>query len=109
VAALVLLGYTIILPNYHGSTGRSPAFVDSLVGKCGTLDIDDCVATIKWAIEEGVADKEQVYFQGGSHGGFIGCHVAGRSDVKGLWKAIALRNPVTHIGEMWATTDIRDW
>ncbi|PWN17905.1 alpha/beta-hydrolase [Microstroma glucosiphilum] len=109
VAALVLLGYTVILPNYHGSTGRSPAFVDSLIGKCGTLDIDDCVATIKWAIEEGVADKDQVYFQGGSHGGFIGCHVAGRSDVKGLWKAIALRNPVTHIGEMWATTDIRDW
>lgn len=109
VAALLAAGYSILFPNYHGSLGRSPAFVESLLGRCGKLDIDDCVATIQYAIERGLADQSHVFLQGGSHGGFISAHLAARQDVRQLWKAIAMRNPVTHIGEMWSTTDIRDW
>lgn len=107
LTAMVLSGYSVVLPNYHGSLGRSPAFVDALIGRCGHLDIEDCLKTIDHVVAEGIADANNVYYQGGSHGGFIGAHLLAREP--GRWKAVALRNPVTHIGDMFAETDIPDW
>ncbi|CAO1626721.1 unnamed protein product [Sympodiomycopsis kandeliae] len=107
LAAMVMSGHSIVLPNYHGSLGRSPAFVTSLVGRCGELDIADSIKTIDHVITLGLASKDNVYYQGGSHGGFIGAHLLTREPQR--WRAVSLRNPVTHIGDMWSETDIPDW
>lgn len=107
LTATVLSGYSVVLPNYHGSLGRSPFFVTSLMGRCGQLDVSDCLKTIDHVISLGIASKDNVYYQGGSHGGFIGTHLLSREPHR--WKAVALRNPVTHIGDMWSDTDIPDW
>lgn len=64
------------MPNYTGSTGHGDDFVQKLVGKCGTLDVDDVMASVKHLIEIGVAEEgpgKQLVL-GGSHGGFIAGH-----------------------------------
>ncbi|CAO1628857.1 unnamed protein product [Parajaminaea phylloscopi] len=107
LAAWALAGYAILAPNFHGSLGRSPGFVDSLIGTAGTLDIEDCVAATDYAIARGIVARDNVFVSGGSHGGFIAGHLAGRFPER--WRAVSMRNPVTHIGEQFSTTDIRDW
>lgn len=107
LVAWCLAGYSVIAPNYHGSLGRSRAFVDSLIGKAGVLDVEDCLATVRFAISEGIAESGQLYLSGGSHGGFLAAHLAGR--YPNMWQAVVMRNPVTHVAEQFATTDIRDW
>lgn len=64
------------MPNYTGSTGHGDEFVQKLVGKCGTLDVDDVMVSVKHLIEIGVAEEghgKQLVL-GGSHGGFIAGH-----------------------------------
>lgn len=34
-------GYAVLEVNYHGSTGYGEDFVNSLPGRCGTLDVLD--------------------------------------------------------------------
>ncbi|KDN38567.1 alpha/beta-hydrolase [Tilletiaria anomala UBC 951] len=103
-ATLALLGYQIVMPNYTGSIGNSRAFVERLVGRCGELDIADCLEALRLA---GVAEADPVYVMGGSHGGFISAHLIGQ--YPGRFLAAAMRNPVTDIASMVATTDIPDW
>lgn len=104
--ALALLGYSFIFPNYHGSLGRSPSFVSSLIGRCGELDVQDCVRTIRYFIDEDLIDTDRIWYSGGSHGGFLGTWLAAHPEeaVRKLWKGVILRNPVTHIGEMVSRT-----
>lgn len=42
VAILFSLGYSILLINYRGSTGFGQNSIDSLPGKIGTNDVNDC-------------------------------------------------------------------
>lgn len=69
---------TISLPNFTGSLGYGDHFVQQLVGKCGTLDVDDVMASIKYLLQIGVAVEGpgKQFVQGGSHGGFITGHRA---------------------------------
>ncbi|TFY73172.1 hypothetical protein EWM64_g10840 [Hericium alpestre] len=41
VAALALQGYNVSLPNYTGSLGFGEYYVQKLLGKCGSLDVED--------------------------------------------------------------------
>ena len=52
----------------------------------------------------GVVSKVVMY--GGSHGGFLTAHVCGQHP--GLLRAVAMRNPVLHIGLMFHESDIPD-
>lgn len=51
-------------------------------------------------------DTEALYYFGGSHGGFLGAHLALRD---ARLQAVALVNPVTDVATMYATSDIPDW
>lgn len=44
---------------------------------------------------------------GGSHGGFISCHLSGSHPDE--YDAVVLRNPVTDLPSMLGSTDIPDW
>lgn len=67
---------TLYIPNYTGSLGYGMKFVKELIGKCGAVDVDDCIMTARGLVEKGVI-KDGVTWQfvyGGSHGGFIAAH-----------------------------------
>ena len=69
---------TVSLPNYTGSVGYGGTHVSSLVGKCGSLDVQDCVDVVNKLVELGKASlgPGKQYIYGGSHGGFLGAHRA---------------------------------
>jgi len=64
------------MPNYTGSLGYGDAFVQNLIGKCGELDVDDCIATARHLITLGISEegRGKQLIMGGSHGGFLTAH-----------------------------------
>ena len=117
VAYLASLGFVVAYCNYRGSTGYGEAALQSLVGGAGggagVRDVMDCSAIARRCVNDGICDPERVCVVGGSHGGFLGGHLVGQRAVLDAFgvdiKCAALRNPVTDIGAMVASTDIPDW
>ena len=109
MAFLASLGYAVLAPNYRGSTGFGADALASLPGNCGTQDVEDVIACTRAFLDdpEHALDRGRVAVVGGSHGGFLGAWlVAAAPD---LFRAAALRNPVTNIATMVGVTDIPDW
>jgi acylaminoacyl-peptidase len=117
VAYLASLGYAVAYCNYRGSTGYGESALQSLVGGAGggagVRDVMDCSAIARRCINDGICDPDRVCVVGGSHGGFLGGHLVGQKAVLETFgvdfKCAVLRNPVTDIGAMTASTDIPDW
>ncbi|GIL58036.1 hypothetical protein Vafri_13236 [Volvox africanus] len=106
-AALTALGYAVLCPNFRGSTGYGQAALSSLPGRIGRQDVEDCVAALEAAVEEGIVDPARVSVVGGSHGGFLTAHLLGQHP--GAFRCGVMRNPVTNIAAMVAASDIPDW
>ncbi|KAI0321752.1 Alpha/Beta hydrolase protein [Amylostereum chailletii] len=107
LVVLALEGYTVQSPNYTGSTGYGDAYVQALVGKCGTLDVADVMLSVQKLVDLGKAvhgpGKQLAY--GGSHGGFLSGHLVGQHP--DVFSAAVLSNPV--ITAIPGDTDIPDW
>jgi len=104
---LVLQGYAVLLVNFRGSTGFGKWQLESLPGHCGTNDVQDVQQSVEAVLARGLGDKDRVVVTGGSHGGFLGLHMVGQ--YPNVYKACAVRNPVTDISVMRSVTDIPDW
>ena len=103
----VQLGYAVLMVNYVGSTGNGQDGIDALTGRVGKVDVQDCYDIVQACFEvEKRIDKEDVYLYGGSHGGFLALHLAGK--YPDAFKGVAVRNPVTHRSTKAAATDIPD-
>ena len=59
------------------------------MGNIGNYDVTDCLLALTTANRKRPTDNVVIY--GGSFGGFIGGHLAERSD---MFKAMVLRNPL---------------
>ncbi|KAG7091876.1 hypothetical protein E1B28_008277 [Marasmius oreades] len=110
VVGFALEGFNISLPNYTGSLGFGESHVQHLLGKCGALDVEDCIESLRYLATIGVVEREggssKVFVFGGSHGGFLTGHLISR--YPNTFTAACLRNPVVSPGEI-STSDIRDW
>ena len=116
------------MPNYTGSTGFGDYYVQALIGKCGTLDVEDVKASVDHLVKEGKGEHGpgKQFVTGGSHGGFLTAHRKSRYSTQAkssafsfsytktvigqypdMFSAAVLRNPV--IISQPSSTDIPDW
>jgi dipeptidyl aminopeptidase/acylaminoacyl peptidase len=66
---LAARGWTVLAPNYRGSTGYGKAWQNASRFDMGGVDNDDCAAGAKYLLENGLAEKVAV--TGRSHGGYL--------------------------------------
>ncbi|MBI5936073.1 MAG: S9 family peptidase [Chloroflexi bacterium] len=64
-------GWTVIAPNYRGSTGYGRDWLVSNRFEIGHLDNDDCAAAAQYLIREGLANPKKIAVTGRSHGGYL--------------------------------------
>ena len=63
-------GWSILVPDHRGSTGHGRAFTQALRHQWGVADVDDVIAGIRAAHQNGWGDPDRTVVMGGSAGGF---------------------------------------
>ncbi len=63
-------GYAVLSVNFRGSTGLGKDFLNAGNKQWGKKMHDDLIDAVEWAIQSGIARKEQVAIMGGSYGGY---------------------------------------
>lgn len=71
VSEMLARGWTVLQPNYRGSTGYGKKWQNASRYDMGGVDAEDCAAGAKFLIENGLADKDKIAVTGRSHGGFL--------------------------------------
>lgn len=62
------LGFGVLHVNFVGSTGGKQDATESLLGKIGDIDVDDCENILQNLLkQENSIDKNRIVFYGGSH------------------------------------------
>lgn len=111
VALFALSGYAVACVNYRGSTGFGQDALESLPGRCGRQDVDDCVAALVpllgAASQQPRVDVARVSVFGGSHGGYLAGHLV--AQFPRAFRACVMRNPVLNMAWEVGSTDIPDW
>ena len=109
VSAFCKLGFAVLLINYTGSTSFTKKSLLELPGNIGTKDVTEVQATVLMCIKRfrGKFDEKNIFYFGGSHGGFLGAHLVGQ--YPDFYRAAVLRNPVIEISSMAMSSDIPDW
>jgi dipeptidyl aminopeptidase/acylaminoacyl peptidase len=62
-------GYTVIMPNPRGSTGRGEKFALGIYADWGHRDVEDDLAAVDDAVTRGLADPDRLGVGGWSYGG----------------------------------------
>jgi dipeptidyl aminopeptidase/acylaminoacyl peptidase len=68
---LVSCGWTVLAPNYRGSTGYGREWQTLNRFDLGGGDADDCAAGAHYLVREGLADPKRIAVTGRSHGGYL--------------------------------------
>jgi dipeptidyl aminopeptidase/acylaminoacyl peptidase len=71
VQYLVAKGYTILAPNYRGSTGYGVDFEHANYGQWGEGDTQDCLYGARYLRTIPGIDRERLAIFGGSYGGYL--------------------------------------
>jgi dipeptidyl aminopeptidase/acylaminoacyl peptidase len=94
-------GFAVLDVNYRGSTGFGRAYRESLYGRWGVSDVEDCVAGVAFLARQGLADASAALISGGSAGGFtVLCALAFSS----AFRAGASYYGIGDLSGMFATT-----
>jgi dipeptidyl aminopeptidase/acylaminoacyl peptidase len=67
----VAKGYTIICPNFRGSTGYGRTFKHGNLHNWGKGDLHDCLAAAQFLVEQVGADARRLAIWGQSYGGYL--------------------------------------
>src|SRR4249919_365126 len=84
---LAAAGYAVLQLNYRGSGGYGRAFRGAGAQEWGGAMQDDLTDATKWAIEQGIADKNRICLYGASYGGYAA--LMGVAKEQGLYKCAA--------------------
>src|SRR5262249_11695973 len=63
-------GFAYLDVNYRGSTGYGRQYRDSLMRNWGVFDYQDCEAGVRYLIDQGLVNPDQVFIHGNSAGGY---------------------------------------
>ncbi|NIL99359.1 MAG: alpha/beta fold hydrolase [Planctomycetales bacterium] len=63
-------GYAVLSVNYRGSTGFGKNFQNIARRQWAGTMHDDLLDAVRWAVAEGIADREKIAITGGSYGGY---------------------------------------
>lgn len=64
-------GHVVAVVNYHGSSSFGHAFLDSITGRWGQLELQDVEAATTELLQRPYIDPARVYAAGGSYGGYM--------------------------------------
>jgi dipeptidyl aminopeptidase/acylaminoacyl peptidase len=71
MAHMVSRGWTVLAPNYRGSTGYGRKWQTLNRFDLGGGDADDCAAGVQYLVRENLADPKKIAVTGRSHGGYL--------------------------------------
>lgn len=84
VQAMAIRGYAVLQVNFRGSGGYGFDFEKAGWLQWGGKMQDDVTDATRWAIAQGIADKDRICIYGGSYGGYAA--LEGAVSVPGLYK-----------------------
>lgn len=77
---LVANGYSVLQPNFRGSSGYGERWRRAGYGEWGRDMQDDVRTALEWLVDKGIAREKQICAVGGSYGGFAALWSAIRDD-----------------------------
>lgn len=87
----IFIGFGVLIAHFHGSSGVGQKYIDSLPGNIGTLDVEDCYASLQTALKKFPwLDPNRVVLFGGSHGGYLVTHLSSQYPVLNISKIHAV-------------------
>lgn len=91
-------GFAVLQPNFRGSTGYGAAWFEKNGFQSWQKAIGDVNDAARWAVAQGIADKDKLGIVGWSYGGYAALQ-SGVAE-PGLFKAIVAVAPVTDLDEL---------
>jgi dipeptidyl aminopeptidase/acylaminoacyl peptidase len=68
---LLAAGFSVLLPNPRGSSGRGPEFAMANLGDPGGAEMEDVLSGARWAIAAGHVPASKPAVMGSSYGGYL--------------------------------------
>jgi len=87
--------------NYRGSTGYGRAYRESLYGRWGVADVEDCVSGVAELGRRGLGDPHTAFISGASAGGYTALCALTFTDA---FRGGASYFGIADVGKMFATT-----
>lgn len=87
---LVNEGYTVLKPNYRGSTDQDRSFEEAIRGDVGGGEVDDVAAGGCWLADQSWIDADRIAALGHSHGGYNASMLAVRFSEP--WGVVCIKN-----------------
>jgi dipeptidyl aminopeptidase/acylaminoacyl peptidase len=103
VQVLAANGFTVLQPNFRGSTGKGLAFAQANKNTWGKGDYEDCMTGVDAMIASGLADSDRLGAFGWSYGGYMTFWILTQTD---RFKAVSPGAGLSNIYSMYSQTDI---
>ncbi len=97
-------GYTILCPNFRGSTGYGRLFKEGNIGNWGVGDLADCLAAADYLAALPGVDPARIAIWGQSYGGYL-CTLALGKDPRRRFRCGVDLFGDSHLKTAWATGD----